>query len=195
MSTAVLPPPIDFIPSPRKKFTREEVQQMQDSGIFAGQRFELIDGDLIDKMGQNPAHVRAIQLVLGSLMSLFGIDRVRGQAPVDAATNDRERNLPEPDVAVLAEWRSEFNLRQPCGDELLVAIEVSDTTLYSDTTNKRDIYARAGVPEYWVIDLNARRVMVYRSLSEGIYTQITLVGESESVMLEGHSIAVAQLLP
>jgi len=74
-------------------------------------------------------------------------------------------------------------------------MEVSDTTLYSDTTTKRDLYARAGVPEYWVINLNARRVMIYRSVSEGIYTQISIVGENETVTLEGHSLAVARLLP
>jgi Uma2 family endonuclease len=129
------------------------------------------------------------------LISLFGVDRVRSQAPVDASATDRERNLPEPDVAVLSEWRAEFGLRQPRGNELIVAIEVSDTTLYSDTTGKRDLYARAGVPEYWVIDLNARRVMVYRSVSEGIYTQVSIAGENESVTLEGHSIAAARLLP
>jgi hypothetical protein len=49
MSAATLQPP-------RKRFTRTEVAQMLDAGLFAGQRFELIDGDLIDKMGQNPPH-------------------------------------------------------------------------------------------------------------------------------------------
>jgi len=195
MSAAVLPPPVGFTPPPRKKFTREEVQQMLDSGIFAGQRFELIEGDLIDKMGQNPPHISTIQLVLEWLNSLFGVSRVRSQAPIGAGSPDRERNLPEPDIAVLREWRAEYGLRHPRGDELMVAIEVSDTTIYSDTTTKRDLYARAGVPEYWVIDLNARRVMVYRAVSEGIYTQLSLVGENESVTLEGHSIAVARLLP
>ena len=168
---------------------------MVDSGIFDGQRFELIEGDLIDKMGQKPPHVRGLQLAMGLLISLFGMDRVRGQAPIDAATPDRERNRPEPDVAVLREWRSEFGLRQPRGEEIILAVEVADTTLYSDMTTKRDLYARAGVPEYWVVDLNARRLIVYKGLAEGTYEEISAFGENNAVSIEGCSVGVGTLLP
>jgi Uma2 family endonuclease len=195
MSAAVLPPPAGIGFAPRKKFTRDEVEQMLDSGIFAGQRFELIDGDLIDKMGQKQPHVRGIQLVLGWLFSLFGVDRVLGQAPIDAAAEDRERNCPEPDAVLLGEWKPDFGHRPPRGDELRLAIEVSDTTFYTDAATKRDLYAGAGIPEYWIIDLNGRRIIVHRSPLQGVYTQISVLGENESITLEGHSIEIAQLLP
>lgn len=195
MSAAVLPPPSGFVPERRKKFTSDEVQKMLDSGIFAGQRFELLDGDLIDKMGQNPPHMSTIQLVLGWLVSLFGMERVRGQGPIDAAIQDRERNVPEPDIAVLDAWSPEFFRRHPKGSEMRLVIEVSDTTFQTDATTKRDLYARAEIPEYWIVDLNRRSLIVHRSPVAGAYGQIATHGENESIALDGRSIAIAKLLP
>jgi Uma2 family endonuclease len=180
---------------PRKRFTRSEVEQMLDAGLFAGQRFELIEGDLIDKMGQNPPHSEALRLLHEWLTKVFGVERIQVQQPIEAAASERERSLPEPDFSVLVERKKDYGRRHPRGDELLLAIEVADTTARYDATLKRDLYARAGVPEYWVLDISGRRLIVHRNLSQGKFEQIESVPENSVVSAGGMQIPVSELLP
>jgi Uma2 family endonuclease len=188
MSAATLQPP-------RKRFTRNEVEQMLDAGLFAGQRFELIDGDLIDKMGQNPPHSHALRLLHAWLAKIFGVERIQVQQPVEAAPAERERSLPEPDFSVLAELKDDYGKRHPRGDELLLAVEVADTTARYDATLKRDMYARAGVPEYWVLDIGARRLIVHRHPAGGTFGEIDTLPEGAAVFAGGVQIPVSELLP
>src|SRR3954469_309607 len=106
---------------PRKRFTRDEVERLAESGFFAGLRCELIDGDLIEKMGQTPAHASAIHRVQVCLMRSLGVMWVRNQAPIEPAPSDQELCIPEPDIAV-AEPKSEYEFRHPRGDEVLLVI-------------------------------------------------------------------------
>lgn len=168
---------------------------MLDAGLFAGQRFELIDGDLIDKMGQNPPHASAIRILLTWLTKIFGAERILVQLPTEAGTADQERSLPEPDLAVLAEVKGDYRRRHPRGDELLLAIEVADTTARYDATTKRDLYARAAVPEYWVLDINARRLIVHRNPLQGKFEQIDSVPENSFVSAGSAQIPISELLP
>jgi Uma2 family endonuclease len=181
----------------RKRFTREEVDRLAETGVFAGQRYELIDGDLIDKMGQNPPHSSAIQLLLKCLAKFFEVDMIRVQHPMEGAPGDRERSLPEPDVAVLRKNKVEYHRRHPRGDEMLLVIEVSDTTAAFDRSRKAMLYARAGVPEYWVLDLNGRMLVVHREPDGAQYRQIFLHTPEETVSLPGRSgnVRVADILP
>jgi hypothetical protein len=104
MSAALLLPQQTAVEEPpRKRFTREEVDRLSELGFFDGCRYELIDGDLIDKMGQNPPHARATQLVLTWLAGVFGTQCIRVQLPLEASPADQKRSLPEPDLAVLAQ--------------------------------------------------------------------------------------------
>ncbi len=181
----------------RKRFTREEVDRLAATGVFDGQRYELIDGDLIDKMGQNPPHVLAIQLLLECLAQFFAVGMIRVQHPMEAAPGDRERSLPEPDVAVLRERKIEHRSRHPRGDEMLLVIEVSDTTVAFDRSRKAALYARAGVPEYWVLDLNGRMLVVHREPDGTQYRQTFLHAPEDAVSFPGRSesIRVADILP
>jgi Uma2 family endonuclease len=181
----------------RKRFTREEVDRLAATGVFDGQRYELIDGDLVDKMGQNPPHAFAIQLLLECLAGCFAVGMIRVQHPMEAAPGDRERSLPEPDVAVLRERNVEYRSRHPRGDEMLLVIEVSDTTAAFDRSRKALLYARAGVPEYWVLDLSRRMLVVHREPDGIQYRQTFLYAPEEAVSFPGgsESIRVADILP
>ena len=75
MSAAHLPPPTTIDEPRRKRFTRAEVERMLEGGLFEGQRYELIEGDLIDKMGQHPPHAYVIGLVVAWLTDVLGIRR------------------------------------------------------------------------------------------------------------------------
>ena len=183
MPAATLQSPIGGAP-PRKRFTVHEVEQMLRAGLFADQRLELIDGDLIDKMGQNPRHAGAIRLVLAWLAQILEPDRISVQSPIQAGTPDRKWSLPEPDLAVLAEAKDDYHKRHPRGDEVLLVVEVSDTTVQHDSTTKRDLYARAGVREYWVLDVGARQLTVHRKLKDGKFLQVETWAETDTVSPE-----------
>ena len=197
MPVATLQSPIGGMP-PRKRFTVREVEQMLEAGLFAGQRLELIDGDLIDKMGQNPPHAFAIGLVLAWLTKICETQRIRVQLPMQAGIPDRERSLPEPDFAVLSELKDDYRRRHPRGDELLLIVEISDTTVQYDATGKRDLYARAAVREYWVLDVGGRRLTVHRNPVNAEFTKIQTLSEHDTVSPEfwsAGSVTVASLLP
>ena len=167
---------------------------MLEVGLFAGQRLELIDGDLIDKMGQNPPHAFAIRLVLGWLAQILEPGRIQVQSPMQAG----EWSLPEPDLAVLAELKDDYRRRHPRGDELLLIVEVSDASVQYDATTKRDLYARAGVPEYWVLDVGGRQLIVHRGPVDGQFCDIQTFAEHDAVAPEfsaANTATVTSLLP
>jgi Uma2 family endonuclease len=181
----------------RKRFTRTEVERLEKLGAFEGQRYELIDGDLIDKMGQNAPHARAIRRASKALRKVFDEDLIQIQAPVEVSVDDRESSLPEPDLSVLREDKSEYDQRHPRGDELLLVIEVSDSSAAFDLSRKAALYAKAGVPEYWVLELGRRRLVVHRQPDGDEYRLRQFFSESDTVSLEGRVeiIPVAALLP
>ena len=76
MAAALAHPALDSYGLRRKRFRRDEVNQMLEAGLFAGQRFELIDGDLIDKMGQGPQHSMTIRVFVESLLKTFPARRI-----------------------------------------------------------------------------------------------------------------------
>ena len=198
MPAAALPSLATHEAPPGKHFTRAEVQHMLDSGLFAGDRYELIHGDITDKTGQNPPHATGVRKLMKVFAAIFGADRVLVQLPIEAGTTDSDRSLPEPDVAVLKQASDEYEDRHPRGDELMLVVEVSDTTALQDSTIKRDLYARAGVPEYWVLDVSKRALRIHRCLSNGLYGEVTDLGSNDVARFDsepGAIIAVADLLP
>jgi len=183
---------------PRKRFTRREFDRLLDLGAFEGQRYELIDGDLIDKMGQNPPHAYSLARLLRCLVRMFGVDRVRCQSPIEVAEQDSAFSYPEPDLLVVGSNYEDTAASHPSGNELTLLVEVSDTTSRFDQTVKAKLYARAGVPEYWVLDVNSRVLYLHRRPLNGRYSQVINASGSEIVSPEAMPesvVAVSDLLP
>ena len=196
MSAVYSVPPAAGDSLPRKLFTRDEVQHMQDRGLFEGLRFELIDGELIDKTGQNPPHAIALSRIADWLFECFGRRRVRVQLPVEASTPDQSRSLPEPDVAVIqAAFDDEW--RHPRAEETLLIVEVADSTVQRDSTVKQALYARAKAPEYWVLDIGERLLTIYRNPVGDRYVDVEQLGDDGVASVAGQdaAIAVSALLP
>ncbi|MBV9771536.1 MAG: Uma2 family endonuclease [Bryobacterales bacterium] len=166
---------------PRKRWTRAECEALEAVGIFEQQHVELIEGELIDKMGKNRPHVDAAALLLGWLMQVFGVRRVNAEAPIDVAPEDNPTNQPEPDVIILKRRYSGFRSATPQPKDLDLVVEIADTTLAFDLTVKAALYARAGILEYWVLDLTGRRLIVHRTPEGGRYGAVTAYSEDESV--------------
>jgi Uma2 family endonuclease len=197
--SAVLPPPFQSPGEalPKKRFTREEVEFLQRTGFFNGERYELIDGELLDKMGQNPPHANTIRLTQRRLGAFMDPGLIQTQLPIEVSAGDKDRSLPEPDLAVLRELRPDYDTRHPRGDELLLVIEVSDSTVNFDLSRKAALYAAAGVPEYWVLNLSRRKLVVHRQPVGYDYRRVELLGEGDMVSMENRAelVPVSDLFP
>jgi Uma2 family endonuclease len=170
----VAPPPLESLP--RKKWTVCEIEELISRG-WSGKRYELIDGELIDRqMGKNNPHIMAAMLIHEWLIAIFGFWRVHKEDPI----NVNERNEPGPDLTVLRLPLQELG-RKPRPEDALLVIEVAASTLAMDLSWKADLYARAGIPDYWVLDVNKRRMIVHREPTGGKYSSIVVYGENESV--------------
>ncbi|BCM89763.1 hypothetical protein IAD21_01610 [Abditibacteriota bacterium] len=139
----------------RKKWTVEAFDRLTEMGAFADEKLELLEGDLVEKMSQNEPHVWGVYLMQNKLIQIFGQSyMVRGQAPLQL-----EDSKPEPDVAVI-NMPTRGTIQIP--STALLVVEIADSTLQTDRDVKSHIYARAGIAEYWIVNLNARQVEVRR---------------------------------
>ena len=149
----------------RYRFTRDAFERMAEAGVLPPDaRVELIDGELIDMSPQGSRHYTVIQHLSATLKASIpdGV-HVRAQGPLDLG----ERNLPEPDVAVVKGSTQDFAKAHP--SSALLVIEVADTTYRFDSTTKLALYARSGIPEYWIVNLNEQQIEVYSDPSGSAY--------------------------
>lgn len=124
---------------------------------------ELLNGVILKKMGQNPPHIYSQSILLQALASIAGADGLSIVANGPLTLNDASR--PEPDLMVI---QGPFRgVATP--ENVRIVIEVSDTSYRLDATDKYLAYAEAGIPEYWVVDVNRRLVEVHRDPSPDGY--------------------------
>lgn len=137
------PPPVP----PRKRWTREQCAPLEASGLFEQEKLELVDGELISKMGKSGPHVKALTWMLIWLQQTFDARFVNAQAPIDVSPADNASNEPEPDLIVLKRDFATFD-SNPQPQDLSLVVEIGDSTLKFDLTVKAALYARAGILEY-----------------------------------------------
>ena len=144
-----------------RQWTREEYMKMAELGLLApDERTELIEGEIIQMSPQNSSHATAVILVADVLRTVFGQGYViRTQLPL--ALN--EISEPEPDVAVVPGAPRDYRDAHPT--TALLIVEVSDTTLTYDRSQKASLYAKAGIEDYWIVNLVHQRLEVYRNPS------------------------------
>lgn len=173
-------PRLSPVEPPRKRWTRLECVVLEESGIWEQQHLELIEGELISKMGKKRPHANAIAVVHAWLLRVFGEQYVNQEAPINVAPEDNPTNEPEPDLIVFSKPYREF-AANPQPADLRLVVEISDSTLGFDLTTKARLYARARIIEYWVVDIPGRRILVHRDPQEGQYRSVVAYAEQESV--------------
>jgi len=166
---------------PRKRWTREQCAPLEASGLFERERLELVDGELMGKMGKNRPHVNALAMMYRRLMQIFGESFVNSEAPIDVSPEDNPTNEPEPDLIVLNREYTSFRSGNPQPQDLSLVVEIADSTLTFDLTTKASLYARAGIIEYWVLDVERRRLIVHRGPISGKYATVTVYDENEPI--------------
>jgi Uma2 family endonuclease len=158
----------------RVRFTVEQAYKIAE--MFPGGRWELIEGDIISKMGQKPQHAYVIQ-TLDELLNRLFPGRIRIQLPLSLPGEYTE---PEPDAVILNKHCRDFFERHPGPADVTLLIEVSDTTLEMDIGTKKRLYARAGIQEYCVVDLQHRRTFVCREPAGDEYKLVRIFSENEA---------------
>ena len=141
----------------RRKFTKAEYYKMAEMGFFNGQRVELIDGEVILTSPQEAGHATAVGLTADALQKIFSEGFVvRVQQPLDLG----ETYEPEPDVAVVVGQRRDYATVHPKTAVLIVEVALSSVDY--DRTVKGSLYAKAGIQEFWLLNLRERRLEVFR---------------------------------
>jgi Uma2 family endonuclease len=174
---------------------------MLEVGILrSGERVELVNGYLVNKMSRNPPHDSTIQSL--AYLLIRGVPdgwQARIQSAVTLIGGE-----PEPDAAIVRGGPKTYNTRHPGPTDIAVVIEVADSSLAGDRTDKGADYAEAGVPEYWIVNLIDRIVEVYTQPSGPGVTpgyaarQDYSAAESVPVVLDGAAVgivAVADIHP
>ena len=176
---AILPPHEDgFV---RKKWSVEECRFLTENGLLLPGKYELIEGEIVFKMGQGRLHIAVVTRIVAALAAIFGAEALQNQAQIGIGERD-EFNDPEPDVAVLKGRVTDYIECEPDpASEVLLAIEASNTTLQGDITTKARLYARHGIPEYWVVAISRRTLIVHRGPTAEGYADVKVYDEKASV--------------
>lgn len=158
-------------------WTREDCRKFEADGVLPA-RWELVQGEIISKMGTNVPHSMFAHVVSTWLNTVFGRACVLPTCSIDVAPEDNPTSAPEADIVVVNRPASEFH-QQPTPGDIVLLVEVSDTTLAFDLGSKAQLYARAGIQEYWVVDINSKKIDQHREPSpEGYRSLRTVTGAS-----------------
>jgi Uma2 family endonuclease len=184
-----------------RRFSVAEYHRLIELGMLTeNDNLELLEGYLVHKMSRNPPHDAAIQKGNKRWLRLLpaGWD-LRVQSAITLTDSE-----PEPDFAIVRGDENTYRTRHPTAADIGLVVEVSDSTLPGDRDDKGRIYARAGIPCYWIVNLNDRQIEVYISPSGPVadpkYGQRVdyRPGDSISLALDGAApvqIAVQDFLP
>ena len=183
----------------RIRWTRRECAQLVEAGIVEAEKYELLNGELFVKV-KNRRHINATNLLLVWLGAIFGMEFVQSQDPIAVSPLENETNAPEPDAVVTRAPVASYTETDPGPQDLRLVVEVTDSTQNRDKIVKARLYASAGIVEYWLLDLRARRLRVHRAPNQqsGEYGFVQEFAAEETVAplaAPDSPVAVAQLLP
>jgi len=163
----------------RHRFTVDEYEQMGVAGVFAPDvRLELLDGEIVEMNpigSRHAACVKRLHLLLTEALGRRAVIGVQDPTVVGSHTEA------QPDISVLR-WNDDFYASaHPRSDDVLLLVEVADTSVSSDRRVKLPVYATGGIAECWLVDLNAEVVEVYRRSAGGTYKERRDAARGETV--------------
>ena len=186
---------IQQAPVQRWRFTVDDFQLMGEVGIFKeSDRVELIDGEiyLMNPIGfGHGGRVKRLNRIFSRLL------RDRALVSVQDPIQVRPRAQPQPDVILLRSRDDDYSTSHPTAADVLLLIEVADSSLEYDRNTKAPLYARAGIAEYWIVNLIGAHVIVLREPVDGVYRSVQVLAPEDSVQplaFPDISIAVSEIL-
>jgi Uma2 family endonuclease len=181
-------------PVPRHRLTRRDYYRLAEAGILGeDDRVELLEGQLVDMSAIGPRHALAVD-ALNELLVLAAAGRamVRVQNPIVLDDNSE----PRPDFTLVRRPWDGYPHEHPRASDVYLLIEIADSSLEFDLGAKLELYARAGICEFWVVDLTSNRVLVHRRPRDGGYASIVAIDMSGTLQVEALpdvTISVAQI--
>jgi len=183
------------LPISKHFFTAMEFERMGQAGVFrADARLELLEGEIIEMSPIGSRHAACVNFLSRSL------NRKVGDATIVSTQNPVRINdfsEPQPDVALLRPHADFYRTAHPTPADVLLIIEVSDTTVEYDRQVKVPLYAGADIEEVWIVNLPEEKIEVYAGLVGGVYQSISHVGRDAEVRAQtvaGLVVSVAEVL-
>ncbi|ELR97019.1 Uma2 family endonuclease [Gloeocapsa sp. PCC 73106] len=162
------------------KWTVEDYHRLIETGLLNQRRVELIAGEIIEMSPEGPLHAFVTEGFAKYLQALLQeMALVREAHPITLADSELE-----PDLAICKLPRQQYKICHPQPSDIFWLIEISQTTLNYDLSEKKQIYAKAGIQEYWVVDVNKSQIYVFRQPQEDNY-------QASSTIREGFIIPLA----
>jgi Uma2 family endonuclease len=169
-------------PIARHRLTLDDYHRLGEAGILGDDRVELLEGQLVDMSPIGPRHALAVDALTELLVvAVAGRAGVRVQNPIvlDDATE------PQPDIVLVRRpWRG-YPTSHPRPEDIILVIEVADTSRETDLGAKLELYARAGIREFWIVDLTTDGVLVGRNPGGDRYGSMTRVEPSGILDVDG----------
>ncbi|ELS02102.1 hypothetical protein Xen7305DRAFT_00018130 [Xenococcus sp. PCC 7305] len=174
----------------RRKFTIEEYHQLADWGFFTeNAKIELIRGEIIEMAPKRTPHSVCNSRLWKQLYELIGQQaEIRVQEPIMLLSNSE----PEPDIVIAKKKSDDYLTAHPTAEEIILVIEISDSTLNYDRETKLSLYAEAGIRDYWIFNLVVNHLEVYTypfSDGQGIFDYRT-----KNIVLPNEKIAIPGFL-
>lgn len=190
----VSPSRTPLVPPQPYRFTVEAYHRLGETGVLkADERVELIEGEIIMMPPIDPGHAESTDKGLSKIGRKLGPEfRTRCQQPIRLGSSSE----PVPDLSVVHE--KSYKSEHPTPADICLIVEVSNTSLLEDLGRKKLMYAAAAIPEYWVVDLNARVLHVFSRPKGGDYMDHRIHEEKETIQsatLKVLKLKVMELLP
>jgi Uma2 family endonuclease len=163
----------------RRLWSVDEYQRMVDAGILTKRdRVELVHGEIVHMTPIGHRHAAAVAAVLAPFIRRLEDRAVvwsQGSLPLPP------RSMPEPDVLVLRSRADFYREAAPRAEDVFLVIEVADSSLRYDRLVKMPLYAAAGVPEAWIVDVESRRIETYRQPHNAGYADVNMFARDAAV--------------
>lgn len=167
------------VPLKRYHFSVAEYHRMAETGILTtDDRVELIEGEIIEVSPKGSLHSGCV-----TALTEFCFEKAKAEATVWVQNSLRLNDFsePEPDIALLKRRDDHYRRANPTPDDVLLVVEVSDTTIAYDRGVKVPLYARSGIREVWIVDLTREKIEIYTRPEGGSYGQLREAGRGETV--------------
>ncbi|ULR41534.1 Uma2 family endonuclease [Thermus sp. NEB1569] len=177
----------------RYRFTAEEFHRMAEAGILPEDaRVELVEGEIVTMSPVGKRHMAAVKRLMDLLFPLQQARKalLQVQDPLRLSPESE----PQPDLTLLSYRENFYRDKVPEAEDALLVIEVADTSLDYDLTVKLPLYAKAGIPEVWVVDLEGGQVLVHREPKGEGYREVRTLGPGDTLAFMGVEIPVEVLL-
>ena len=177
------------------RYTVREFYRMAEAGVFSpNRRYELLNGDIILMQPIGESHADSHDWLNEALITrLAGHYRLRAQNPVRLDNHSE----PQPDFAILKLRKDGYRTAHPGPGDTLLIIELASTSLAYDIGKKQRAYAKAGIPEYWVVDLTGKQLHVFRKPAAIGYANVQVLDDTdeiESTIVKGLRFTVREMV-